>query len=258
MFLSYILFLILIIHPQWNELNRILTLDASHADHSCCSLSPEGKPPKSPLAPITAWTDAWRVYEDVCVICAGLWLGSWRGNSLSSYSTAEGSANWGAIRLEGDTDLSLRALTDQDLGHVRTVGMGIEGGPSVNARGKGKAAAAPPDSDSASAAEEEPYDTARRDGQILTTLSLLQTLHAHTSFQLSTLATLLRRPRAVGPDGILVLTPKDMALFELGPFSAMDARYLEWLGAEYTHRPGPYGSRLTAARVFGFEKSTED
>ncbi|KAJ7641307.1 hypothetical protein FB45DRAFT_354788 [Roridomyces roridus] len=251
----------------WNELNRVLSLDASHHDHSCCSLSSlEGKPPKSPLSPITAWTDAWRVYEDVCVICAGLWMGSWRGNSAMSYSTADGASNWGSIRLEGDEDLSLRALTNQD-GHVRTVGMGIEGGPRVASGSNvgltptmstskatrrssavswssGKATVNNPSTPTAKGNavastsalpeddDEEPYDTARRDGQILTTLSLLQTLQAYTSFHLSTLESII--PRALGPDGVLVLTSKDMTVFELGPLSGMDARYLEWLAEEYS------------------------
>ncbi|KAJ7510878.1 hypothetical protein B0H11DRAFT_2183614 [Mycena galericulata] len=252
----------------WNELNRILQLDSSTAhDHSCCSLASLSQDPKSKS--ITAWTDAWRVYEDVCVICAGLWMGSWRGNSVMSYSTADGAANWGSVRLEGDEDLSLRALGAEAAsspgGHVRSVGMGIEGGPQVGASGsglnpttskttrrssaiswssgkatvtnpaspsptgaKGKAAAAQPvpyEDD----AETETYDTARRDGQILTTLSLLQTLHAHTAFQLSTLETFLPTP----PNKVISFTSRDMAAFELGPMSGMDARYLEWLALEY-------------------------
>ncbi|KAJ7903814.1 hypothetical protein B0H14DRAFT_2283241, partial [Mycena olivaceomarginata] len=53
----------------------------------------------------TAWTDAWRVYEDVCIVCAGLpmGLGACRRNSLGSYF-AVGGRECGAIRLEGDED----------------------------------------------------------------------------------------------------------------------------------------------------------
>ncbi|KAK7018445.1 hypothetical protein R3P38DRAFT_2634169 [Favolaschia claudopus] len=256
----------------WNEINRILQLDSSAHDHSCCSpgsLSPDSKPSKT--NPITAWTDAWRVYEDVCVICAGLWMGSWRGNSIMSYSTADGESNWGSIRLEGDEDLSLRALAaaaDSSDGYVRTVGMGIEGGPQVGASGSGSGITRPPTTTKStrrasamswssgkatvtsptssstkfkgkaaklSAADDDDgdeqgvYDTSRRDGQILTTLSLLQTLHAHTSFQLSTLETFLSKDK-----NTLTLTSKDMSAFELGPMSGMDARYLEWFASEYS------------------------
>lgn len=51
-------------------------------------------------------------------------MGSWRGNSHTSYSTANGSENWGSVQLEGDDDLTL------DGTYVRNVGMGIEGRPS--------------------------------------------------------------------------------------------------------------------------------
>ncbi|KAJ7263125.1 hypothetical protein B0H12DRAFT_1103444 [Mycena haematopus] len=278
----------------WNEINRILQLDASSAhDHSCCtlgSLSQDGKSPKSNS--ITAWTDAWRVYEDVCVICAGLWMGSWRGNSAMSYSTADGPSNWGSIRLEGDEDLSLRALgaaVNVD-GHVRSVGMGIEGGPQVaGASGSGltrtttkttrrssgmswssKATVTPTSASSSSAKlkakgvsaqrtvpdDDEPgtYETARRDGQILTTLSLLQTLHAHTAFQLSTLETLLPKD-ADARDKVVTFTPKDMTALELGPMSGMDARYLEWFALEYGGCAGVLikrGWREMLGAVFGY------
>ncbi|KAF7361070.1 hypothetical protein MSAN_01137900 [Mycena sanguinolenta] len=163
----------------------------------------------------------------------------------------------GSVRLEGDEDLSLHALnsTVNTEGHVRSVGMGIEGGPQVasgsgltrpstrttrrasamswssgkatvtnastSARGKGPQLAPPED--------EGAYETARRDGQILTTLSLLQTLHAHTAFQLSTLERFLPKDGA----DVVTFASKDMAAFELGPMSGMDARYLEWLALEY-------------------------
>ncbi|CAA7264584.1 unnamed protein product [Cyclocybe aegerita] len=136
----------------WSEIDRILALDASHG-HTCCSSSfpSSSSSPSSDTAKsksITAWTDVWQVYEDVCIICAGLWMGigSWRGNSSASYSTANGPENWGAIRLEGDDDLSLRGMEaldgERDTGkdtvkgstaYVRNVGMGIEGGLSTKA-----------------------------------------------------------------------------------------------------------------------------
>ncbi|KAJ7741223.1 hypothetical protein DFH07DRAFT_870179 [Mycena maculata] len=270
----------------WNELNRILALDASAHDHACCSLASLSQDPtaKSTSKSITAWTDAWRVYEDVCVICAGLWMGQWRGNSAASYSTAGGAENWGAVRLEGDEDLTLRALGAD--GYVRSVGMGIEGGPRV-ASGSGSGtsktarrasavswssgratvtspAAPSPTPTSAkgkapAGPDEDRDDTDVRrvgEGQILTTLSLLQTLHAHTAFQLSTLETFLPKPMPTDPaPKDIAFTAKDMAAFELGPLSGMDARYLEWLAGEYSG-----GARVVVRRgwkdvlgaVFGY------
>lgn len=200
------------------------------------------------------------MYEDVCVICAGLWVGSWRGNSAASYSTAGGAENWGKVRLEGDDDLSLGGGA-----YVRNVGMGIEGrpvaggsggqGPNqiqgllgrptaramrrssgmswssgrttvVGANGAGSAGGEgmEPD-DGADAAE-------RRDGQLLTTLSLLQTFHAHTSFQLSVLESFIP-PAGADADTTVYLAPRDILAFELGPLSGFDAKYLEWLALEY-------------------------
>ncbi|KAJ7161996.1 hypothetical protein C8R43DRAFT_991893 [Mycena crocata] len=279
----------------WNELNRILQLDSSSAhDHSCCSMASLSQDPKAKSSPITAWTDAWRVYEDVCVICAGLWMGSWRGNSIMSYSTADGASNWGSVRLEGDEDLSLRALgveaSSSPGGHVRSLGMGIEGGPKVASASsgsglgaptnkatrrssgmswssgkatvtspatptspRGKDASAPPIVPDEGDDGGEPYDTARRDGQILTTLSLLQTLHAHTAFQLSTLEPFL--PANDAPERIIIFTSKDMTTFELGPMSSMDARYLEWLADEYGGGAGVVirrGWKEMLGAIFGY------
>jgi len=147
-------------------------------------------------------------------------MGSWRGNSTASYSTGNGSiANWGRVRLEGDDDLTLGGTS------VRTVGMGIEGRPNTRGlrRSSGMSRAEVQQATSDADVSE------RRERQVLTTLALLQTFHAHTCFQLSRFATLLE-----GGDGETVcVTPRDMLAFELGPLSAVDARYLEWLGEEY-------------------------
>ncbi|KAJ7812298.1 hypothetical protein B0H14DRAFT_3090505 [Mycena olivaceomarginata] len=249
----------------WNEINRILQLDSSSAHASPCCLgtpSASGKPNKG--NPITAWTDAWRVYEDVCVVCAGLWmgLGAWRGNSLGSYSAA-GGREWGAVRLEGDEDLSLASADEGASTPVRSVGMGIEGGPQLartttkgtrrssgmswssgkatvtgtssgTSKLKGKAQQSTTVLDEDDADDDDgayARDTARRDGQILTTLSLLQTLHAHTAFQRSALEALLP---VSSSNAVIALTSKDMAALELGPLSGADARYLEWFASDYT------------------------
>ncbi|KAK7047595.1 hypothetical protein VNI00_006363 [Paramarasmius palmivorus] len=232
----------------WNELDRILQLDTSHSHSggSCCAPSSTADPLKSKY--VTAWTDVWRVYEDVCLVCAGLWMGSWRGNSTASYSTANGAANWGNIRLEGDDDLSLN-------GQMRNLGQGIEGRPAPTNRSmrrtsamswsSGKATLTATTSTTGKARgsvstsidrlpeEGSSRDVIERDdGQLRTTLALLQTFHAHTSFQLSTLESFLP-PREDRDGGMVVLTPKDILVFELGPYSSVDEQYLEWLGDEY-------------------------
>ena len=73
----------------------------------------------------------------------------------------------------------------------------------------------------------------------VTTLSLLSTFHNHTDFLLSKLAEILSASSnvAIAPgspasadSGAVVLSPKDVMAFDLGPGSDLDARFIEWLG----------------------------
>lgn len=111
--------------------------------------------------------------------------------------------------------------------------MNNAGTSSAVSAGKGKAPQTPVSDDTA---DQDVVDVdsqaARSDGQMLTTLALLQTLHAHTTFQLSTLDSFLPRGGAE-TDKTVYITPKDMVTFELGPLSGFDARYLQWLAQEY-------------------------
>ncbi|KAM6499442.1 DUF2347 domain containing protein [Amanita muscaria] len=232
----------------WNELERILGLDVDCAAHHGCCGPPASQDGKSTRL-ISGWSDAWRIYEDVCIVCAGLWLGPWRGNSKMSYSTADGPENWGAIRLEGDDDLSFGSSV-----YVRNRGMGIEGGPNNTASTKRSSAVSWSSSKNGTVGrsstrevsssttitlgggpgqenEEGSERQERQDKPLLTTLALLQTFHAHTMFHLSVLESLL--PEDWNSETVLQLGPKEVLAFELGPLSGNDARYLEWLASEY-------------------------
>uniref|UniRef100_D8Q6V7 Protein LCHN n=1 Tax=Schizophyllum commune (strain H4-8 / FGSC 9210) TaxID=578458 RepID=D8Q6V7_SCHCM len=236
----------------WNELNRILALDNSASHHSGCHCAPSSPPGGAPGADkpriVNAFTDVWRVYEDVCVVCAGLWMGGWRNNSQASYTGDM--RQWGAVRLEGDDDLTLGTVAGA---YVRNRGMGIEGtptSPSPSSSGFPKERAAsssgrermsgllrsPGKAKARASAGVGPADfeeeVDRRDAQMRTTLALLQTFHAHTLFQLSVLQSFL--PTGIGSGTAVVnLTPRDLSAFELGPWSSSDARYVTWLGEEY-------------------------
>ena len=179
---------------------------------------------------------------------------------MTSYSTVNGNmSNWGQVRLEGDDDLSVGGS------YVRNLGMGIEGRP-----------AAPPDLDrgdsgasgSSSKASKRVSGTSvwskftnreaddraiqlgndedarvrKREQQILLTLALLQTFHAHTTNLLSTLSRYLPGdPAPTSSNGHLstiYLSPKDVYAFELGGLSGLDAQFIEWLGEEYGSRVG--------------------
>jgi hypothetical protein len=234
------------VHPQWNELDRILQLDADANG--------------SARAPPSLWTDAWRLYEDVCLACAGLWTGrTWRNSHGGEEHPAEeqGSAD-GAVR-------------------VRAYGEGIEGCPMTTAGGPARSRSSRRASDryfpSPWAATATPLaqdispkdaysddDEAEQDGddeddavlvrnrQSRTTLALLQTFHAQTRFWLSRLASLLPPQPAHDPTSTNVdagtdadsetavevqLSPRDVLELELSPLSSLDARFVEWLAEEY-------------------------
>ncbi|KAG5635872.1 hypothetical protein H0H81_009830 [Sphagnurus paluster] len=292
----------------WNELERILTLAPSSPCPGCASSSSTNSSSEKPRT----WPDAWRVYEDVCVLCAGLWMGPWR--TIDS-----------GVRLEGDDDLGGQYVGETKEGpgaYVRSLGMGIEGRPpgpggSLSAAtsavpatpsspaltqtarstrrtsglswssvrgtaigspslssfpksigiGKGKGKGCQPSSsginDGAETLAESEEDSAEgseenegKGGQartvhVRTTHTLLQTFHAHTAFQVSVLEGLLpalRRENRGGESSptprTVVLAPKDMLAFELGPLSSADVRYLEWLAAEYA----PLGTNVVVRR----------
>ncbi|CCM02730.1 uncharacterized protein FIBRA_04837 [Fibroporia radiculosa] len=263
----------------WTELERLLQLDTGEHMDRCCDPSLGSRQSTS------SWTDIWRVYEDVCVVCAGLWMGSWRTQPTLSCGAPGGRwENWGSIRLEGEESLSLRK---QSRSYVRHVGMGVEGRPAYDAstssgrtqrrsakssslsvwswttskgdgQGSGTAPAAGPSDpvdseptakDVAMSVHIEESQGARRTQQIITTLALLQAFHVNTTAILARLAELLPQRRSQPrhdsgeSNSTVILTPKDVMSFELGPFSGLDARFVEWLGEEYGG-----GSRVVARR----------
>ncbi|KAI0764228.1 hypothetical protein BD413DRAFT_196727 [Trametes elegans] len=275
----------------WTELDRLLQLDSEDSLDTCCDPSlHSGK--SHHHTPGSSWTDVWRVYEDVCVMCAGLWMGAWRSTSGAAYpGSPRRSENWGSVRLEGEDDLTLRTRSTP---YIRNIGQGIEGRPAGNTLPAGLGNLTPralrrastmsawtwAGAKNSDAQEQQPRTTvaapapstgmttgipgertnvpeptapasaaavARRERQVLTTLALLDAFHANTTAVLSRLATLLQlrkaqqvTPRRAESDGAaacalqtVLFTPKDVMSFELGPFSGLDARFVEWLGEEY-------------------------
>jgi hypothetical protein len=175
---------------------------------------------------------------------------------VASYSTVDGEmANWGQVRLEGDDDLSVGGS------YVRNLGMGIEGRPAAppeldrrdsGASGSSKntkrvsgTSVGPKISNrdgegrSVQLGNDEDARVREQEQQILLTLALLQTFHAHTTNLLSTLSRYL--PSAPAPSSgnnlsTIYLSPKDLYAFELGGLSGLDAQFIEWLGEEYGSR----------------------
>lgn len=198
--------------------------------------------------------DVWRVYEDVCVVCAGVWMGlGWR--------TGASTSGQGSISLEGDDDLDVNvsgSTTIREGSYVRNLGMGIEGRPSgstsmytmrhssatswssgratvVGGQGVDELGGTKTQQGSSSSGDNgRDPDEERVDRQLRTTLALLQTLHSHTAFQLAVLASFLSNSSETPSPGTVYLYPRDMVQFELAPLSSSDARYLEWLVQEYS------------------------
>jgi len=138
----------------------------------------------------------------------------------------------------------------------------VVGSVSGNGKARQLSTSTPPGSSAIPDPGEETYAVAlhridpeeqarRRMSQVYTTMALLQTFHAHTTFQLSVLGDLLRAKLPTPPnhdsrtvddandrdilagEQVIILTPKDFLAFELGPLSSLDAKYLEWLTEQY-------------------------
>ncbi|KAF8516482.1 hypothetical protein JB92DRAFT_2910206 [Gautieria morchelliformis] len=169
----------------WSEIERILRADSEEAG---CSGEHRSR-----------WSDGWRMYEDVCVLCASAWMGGWRGASNS----ALGSASVGTSRAKASI-----YLEGEDDG-IRNVGRGIEGRPVMTADSRSSSSPA-------------------MSRQVRTTLALLNIFHAHGQFLSERLSELLDDAGA-DSDTTLVLTPRDVMALELGVLSDLDARFLEWL-----------------------------
>lgn len=241
-----------------------MRLDNCNPDAPCCDQSSPDYYPRPRPGLGAAWSDMWRVYEDVCVLCAGLWIGSWKVPSPGSPIPDGRPENWGSIRLDGDDYLSLRSETDNT--YVRNVGMGIEGRPSATSEtgvlhhrmsrhgrqsstgtsifswANGRSAVVPPKDDMVEEAElVDPDLKGQHERQLMTTLAILHAFHKNTTTLLLRLAHFLPPAPPVGADASnsdstpssVVLTPKDVLIFELGPLSSLDQRFVEWLAEEH-------------------------
>jgi len=265
------------LHLQWNELDRILQLDAGTNG--------------SGRAPPSLWMDAWRLYEDVCLACAGLWTGrTWRNRHDSEESWAEAEEYGLAggpvrVRAHGEgiegrpmmvpagsaRSRSFRRASERTFPEPWTAAPSTQDGASNDVYKDDDDHAAADDDDEAEEEEEgedEDDVVLVRDRQSRTTLALLQTFHAQTRFWLSRLAALLP-PRtdhettytdAPAPDDgdaredergaamVVQLAPRDVLELELSPLSSLDARFVEWLAEEYGASHAGAGVRVFVKR----------
>jgi hypothetical protein len=181
----------------WNELERILEADTERRPHSHTTSS-------------TSWVDPWRIYEDMCIVCAGIWVGWKPSNSIKLGGTDDVLA-LPPTSSNSDPEATLHSA---DMSSTRL--------PSIDTKKSHRSSVDP-------RLGTEPASPTSRTK--ITTLSLLSAFHNHTDFLLSKLAVILSGSNPTGSnDGAVVLSPKDVMAFDLGPGSDLDARFIEWLG----------------------------
>jgi len=170
-----------------------------------------------------------------------LGMGIEGGPPVPSGSVSQSGVNGDTATISSTTNRELRASNmSWSSGNATVVGFSAAGGGSVKAR-------------QPSMAREDEDGEGRTDSQVLTTLSLLQTLHGHTLFHLSTLESFL--PLAQSEPETVHIGPKELGAFELSPLSAFDAKYLEWLALEYagtTQVVVKRGWRDLLGAIFGY------
>jgi hypothetical protein len=179
----------------WCTLDQILQADAAETvvDGASAENGTSGR-----------WTDPSRLYEEVCILCAGLWMGGCRHTT-------------GPIRLEGDETTS---------------GSPISARPRPNRT-----------SSTMSLRRTSDQDDSRPTREVRTTLALLDAFHYHVSFLVERLSGILSLSPAISSSP-LVLTPRDLSGLQLGPFSEMDARFVEGFVESR------FGRRVTVRRTW--------
>lgn len=194
----------------WAELERLIREDEDDKHRHC-------RPRLTVAASGGAarWVDPWRIYEDACMVSAGIWAGT-----------------------PSPKNASLKLPEEEQLNGRRS------GSASINSRGT-----PPPIPSSLDPSSSHTSDTTQMTRRvsvdprlgpefpppstkaIVTTLSLLSTFHNHTAFLLDRLNVVLPTNSSAGSSDQdpVFLTPKEMTTFDLGPMSDLDSRFIEWL-----------------------------
>jgi len=197
----------------WAELERLIREDEDdkHHHHHHCR-------PRLAVAAsggVARWIDPWRIYEDVCMVCAGMWTGTPSPKNASLKLPEEeqmngrrsGSASINSRKTPSPAPSTLGSSSNRAFNTTqmtRRLSVDPRLGPEL-----------PPPSSKA----------------IVTTLSLLSTFHNHTAFLLDRLNAVLPTNSSAGSSDQdpIFLTPKEVTTFDLGPMSDVDARFIEWL-----------------------------
>ncbi|KAG8683556.1 hypothetical protein FRC08_014213 [Ceratobasidium sp. 394] len=209
-----------------------------------------------------SWIDPWRIYEEVCMFCAGVcgWFG-WGSGARRPDLT---NSNSGRIHLDGPDDAlrppSVHELPRQDTHHAIC-----------------------------EMSRQDPNAERRRAERRAHVLELMTLFHKYAAFLHARLADIIDsydgRPQSsrktktstgskssIGsfksafssktqnqtqallstnePERTLVLSSKDMLALELSPLSAADAQFLEWFGTSVARRNGMGERRVVVRRTW--------
>lgn len=175
----------------WGELERILDAQAASTDSTTSK---------------SRWTDPWMIYEDMCLVCAHIWIGGQSSPSIKLDSTA-----------------ALLESRSSSPGPMA---------PDSQAQSSSSLKNLKPSSEDPRLAGTQPATPSAK--AKINTLSLVSVLHNHADFLLSRLSEMV--PLADGAGVVagdsppIVLGPKEVLAFGLGPMSELDTRFIEWIG----------------------------
>ncbi|KAG8792032.1 hypothetical protein FRC12_007465 [Ceratobasidium sp. 428] len=231
---------------------------------------------------VKSWVDPWRIYEEVCIFCAGVcsWFG-WTGGSGPREQRPSGSHSGGGvggIHLDGPDD-ALRPPSEHELPvqdtivdptTTNTTESAIRTDPAAEARRAQRRAHVlelmtlfhkyaaflhARLSDIIDSYDGQPQSSRKSKGSTGSKTSIGSFKSAFSSKSQNPTQALLGNGGGNGGGGgemgrTLVLTSKDMLALELSPLSAADAQFLEWFGASVARRGGMGERRVVVKRTW--------
>ncbi|KAF6747535.1 hypothetical protein DFP72DRAFT_1016174 [Ephemerocybe angulata] len=232
----------------WGELDKVLRAPPN----SSSTYTAFGEKPGPAASGAGAWlADAWQLYEDVCLVCAGAWMGTLRTRNLGLGVAADGEG-YGDVSASAAGEARKRekyaALLEEgveqagDFGHSHTHGETSHIDAAAAAVGVSNETEPQPNQDAGDHYHDHDFtlvapptpDT--REGLDI----LLHTAALHAVFP----SNLNLADAVTKTEGILAkvkamtmtVTPRDLLSLDLNPLSAVDVKYLESVQREYASR----------------------
>ncbi|KAI0686467.1 hypothetical protein BC835DRAFT_1379466 [Cytidiella melzeri] len=213
------------------------------------STSAEIRPPPGPSSFLASqtWLDVGKIYEDACILCAGLWYSSSQdegrirleGNESLATSPTYERSKWMSVdsirrrSLSGDTIPG----PSQSSTRIERAFRRVSGGSAAawtTWTGKGGVIEEQTEVSSLAGADAGEDEESNR----FAAATISRAFAAYHLRLLKRLSLLIEEssPSARSQEvRTVVLAPKDLASLDLGPLSAMDARWVEWLAEAHSN-----------------------